>query len=67
MNGDTPDGDAWRRLVDALRGHVNNDMDQWERWRIKDNMGNTVYIHLSYKPTAPEEVHADLDEKEGTQ
>lgn len=57
-----PDDTAGRQLVDLLRAHINSKyFDQFDRWRVKDKLGNTVYIHLSYKPTAPEEAHDDLD------
>lgn len=58
----TAEPDEWRQLVNLLRDHINSKyFDQFDRWRMKESMGNTVYIHLSYKPTAPEEVHVDLD------
>lgn len=53
--------DKWQQFVNLLRNHINNDMDQYERWRMKDKKGNNVYIHIAYYPTATKETHIDLD------
>lgn len=53
----------WEELKRLLRNHINSKhFDQFDRWKMTDNIGNTVYIHLSYEPTAPDEVHIDLDQ-----
>jgi hypothetical protein len=40
--------DEFCLLISLLRKHINNHMDQWERWRITDSIGNTVYININY-------------------
>jgi hypothetical protein len=39
----------WHQLLHLLRDHINQHMDQSERWTLKDSLGNPVYITISYK------------------
>ena len=41
--------DNFEILVTALRQHINADMDQWELWKMRDAIGNIVYITISYQ------------------
>lgn len=46
----------------ALRAYINNQMDQFDRFKLKDALGGTVYVTIGYYPRDGDDAdYVDID------
>ena len=47
-------------MLNALKRHIETDMDQWELWKFDTSRG-TIHINISLAPEGPENMYIDLN------